>query len=122
MTVWNVKSLVSDGLKYYRESRSGRPVPTRPRANAIYRNPRPASRWQRLRAGWASLKARYPKTFAAFKVGALAVSLGLNILVIVSKAKALPTRQRKFKGTLTPSSPEPATSDCFGTAPSRQPI
>lgn len=97
-TAWQVKSLVSDGLKWYRQRRNGGLPLTRPRSNAIYRRPARSGYWQQIQGAWTQFKINYPKLYTTLKVSLTGVSLGLNIFAIVSKAKAATAREEYLRG------------------------
>ncbi|WP_043640561.1 hypothetical protein [Chromobacterium haemolyticum] len=77
-----IKSLVSMGLDAYR--RHTGTVPTRPRANAIVA---PTGRIARLQYRWTMFRIRNPRLYAGMQAGALACSLGLNLFLIIDKAR-----------------------------------
>jgi hypothetical protein len=98
ITAYQIKSLISEGLSWYRERRNGGLPPTRPRANAIYERPGTRSYWQRVQGVWARFKVGYPKLYATLTGSFTLLSLGANIFLIVTKAKAATAREQYLRG------------------------
>lgn len=88
---YKVKSLITMGVDSYR--RHG-VRGTRPRANAVVA---PTSRIGRLEQKWTMFKVRHPKMYKTMQSCALGASLGLNLFLIIEKARRISEKEEYLK-------------------------